>query len=215
MTLAKFLESLFSDGHVRVPAPAEIATGEAEAALSVLTESEAVRRLELPADVPKFDPESAMWAAELVYRGAQFLVYRDVDPEFVKAAFSVPVPDAESPQTHYSVDLCFQYLGDLFRLAKHASSDDPLNDEILRTLQNWPLSAVGVVDCDAATWHRAFEHTGLRRMYVDRVIAKSAQKAMAEPRIQADVVAAAGAFPALVPNFKTTSITADKEDNEV
>lgn len=209
MTLHTFIDSVFDNGRATVAAPKEIDTDEREATAELLVLAERVWRLNQPARLPEFDVPAATWAAEMLYRAAQFQVYRDVNAEFIAAAFQVPPPATDSPAVHYSVDICFRYLPDLNRLVKLAASDDPLLDEIARLLKPWPLSAVGVDAAGAAAWHAVFEQPGLQRMYIDRVITRGDKQRMAEPRVQEAVHIALGAFPQLAPSLAAV-IESDK-----
>lgn len=194
-----FLESLFDNGRVKVPAPQEIQADDRNAAEKLLLQSEATWRLDQPIGLPEFNVSAGMWSAELVFRAAQFQVFRDVNPEDIQTAFKLAGPDGDSPSSHYSVDLCFKYLPDILRMSSLASSEDPLNDEMSQLLSHWPLSAIGVKSVEPPVRGDAFKHQGLWRMFVDRVIAKGDERLMAEPQIQQSIEVAVGAFPDLVP----------------
>lgn len=195
----EFLESLFDNGRVKVITPEEIQTDDRNAAEKLLLQSEAIWRLDQPMGLPEFNVSAGMWSAELLFRSAQFQVFRDVNPEAIQSAFKLAGPDVESPSSHYSVDLCFRYLGDVLRMSNLASSDDPLNDEISQLLSHWPLSAIGVKGVEPPVRGAAFKHQGLWRMFIDRVIAKGDARLMADPQIQQSIEVAVGAFPELVP----------------
>lgn len=200
MALTEFLESLFDNGRVSVSAPDEIVPDNFKSAHDVLVNSEQIWRTDHSAP-PPFDVQAAVWAAEILFRAAQFQVFRDVDAEFIHAAFATPEPDG-SASSHYSVDLCFRYLGDVLHQAKRASAGDPLNDEIVRLLQRWPLSAVGMKGFDPPVRGDAFKHDGLWRMFIDRIVACSDQQLMTDPSVQKSIAAAIGPFPELVPAYR-------------
>lgn len=201
MILTSFVENLFETGRVKVNAPAEIESADFEAAREVLVRTEQLRRQELPGDLPDFEIEPALKAAELLFRGAQFQVHREINIEFVEAAFAERISDDQTPATHYSVDLCFRYLPDLHRLASAASSDDPFLTAILQLAADWPLSAVGLPVTAGKVWHPALQHRALQRMFVDRIIARNDRARMADPRVHEKIRAVIGAHPELVPRL--------------
>ena len=202
LPLTEFLESLFDNGRVKVVAPDELESEDRQGAQKILKTSEAIWRLDQPAGLPEFDIDAALWAAEVLFRAAQFQVFRDVDPGVILVAFGQPGPDVDSPSAHYSVDLCFQFIGEVLRQSTLASSEDPLNEGIVRVLKSWPLSTIGVKDVEPPERGVAFLDRPLWRMFVDRAIATDDQRLLNDPQIQKSVAVAVGAFPELVPAFQ-------------
>lgn len=209
MTLPVFLNDLFEHGRVRVAAPGEISDTDRRRGADVLTVAEEVHRSDLPDGLPEFDADAAIWAAEMLYRAAQFQVFRDVNVEFIAAAFAAPGPDATTPEAHYSVDLTFQYLHDVVRLARAAVNADPLITELAGLVRPWPLSAVGIPESDAIAWQALPNNRALRIMYVDRILARHDERLLNDPDVQSAVRTACGAFPELAP------IPASDPDSEI
>jgi len=199
LPLTEFLESLFDNGRVKVVAPDELESEDRKGAQKILETSEAVWRLDQPTGLPEFDIDAALWAAEVLFRATQFQVFRDVNPDVILAAFSPLGPEVDSPSAHYSVDLCFRYLGDVLRQSTLASREDPLNEGISRLLNSWPLSAIGVKDVEPPERGVAFHDRPLWRLFVDRAISTDDQRLLADPQIQESVAVVVGAFPELVP----------------
>lgn len=199
LPLTNFLESLFDNGRVKVIAPDELESEDRKGAQEILTTSEAIWRLDQPIGLPDFDIDAALWAAEILFRAAQFQVFRDVNPDVIVAAFGQPGPDVDSPSAHYSVDLCFRYIGEVLRQSTLASSEDPLNEGIVELLKGWPLSAIGVKDVEPPERGVAFRNRPLWRMFIDRAIATDDQRLLDDPEIREAVEVAVGAFPELVP----------------
>ncbi|MFK7820600.1 MAG: hypothetical protein AB8G99_17905 [Planctomycetaceae bacterium] len=199
MTLSAFIQDVFDRGRANVPEPAEIDPEDRNATAEVLVASEAIWRENQPGGLPQFNQEAATWAAEMLYRVAQFQTYRDVNAEFIAAALSEPVPTDPTPSVHYSVDLCFRYLPDLHRLAVLASADDPLLIEIIKLLKPWPLSSVGIEIPNTDVWHPAFQHNSLQRMFIDRIIARQDKRRMKDPKVAAAIRSSLGVHTHLVP----------------
>lgn len=201
MGFATFLESMFEDGRVTVDEPTEILASDREAARTVLAEAEQIIRSDAPAGLPAFDLEVALWAAEKLYRAAQFFVSRDVNSEFIEAALSAPRPAGEDAACHYSIDVCFRYIYDVLRLSESLSASDPLNEQLHKLVRDWPLSAVGVTRGDGTRLRQVLDDESLRVLYADRIIERSDREAMSEPQTAEAIKAIIGAFPDLVPAF--------------
>jgi hypothetical protein len=197
MSLATFLVSLFDDGRVRAAAPARLSEEELRAAEAELARFEADFRQEFPGPAPAYDPRAALWGATMFYRAAQFVVYRDVDAPTMAEALSAPGPAANSPAAHYSVDLTFRFLPDLFRLAQSAAGNDPLLAHLVRWRNEWPLSSVGMADVAPRNLDPVANHAELLTLYVDRVLARGDRGRLADVRVRAAARRAVGAFPQL------------------
>lgn len=212
MSFQSFIESVLENGRTQVVAPGEIGGTEKEAVSSTLIEAERVHRANLPAGLPQFDVDAAVWAGEMLFRVAQFFAYRDVNAEFITAALRGPRPDSGSASAHYSVDLCLRYLPDLHRLASHTSSTDPLLEEIETLLEPWPLSRVGLSNTAAPVWHAAIRQPALRKLYVDRIIEKHDERLLSDPHVRDAVRVAIGAFPDLAPKAAASVVVATEEE---
>ena len=212
MTFASFIETTFNSGQVVVDAPEEISDEERRTAATLLIEYEKVWRTQLPAGLPEFQQASGIWAAELLYRSAQFLAHRDVNVEFIDAAFSLPMPEP-SPAAHYSVDLTFRYLCDIWRFAGLASSDDPFSERIVKLVEPWPLSSVGFDQIPLVAEKSLLEQPALRRMYVDRIIAQAKPEQVTDTELRELIASSVGAFPQLAPTLAEL-VTTEDESNE-
>lgn len=177
MTGRSFLSSLLTSGRVEVD---ELAAGPgqlADNAEELLPAFDRLARQELAFTAPEFVPEAAEWAAGVIYRGCQFLVYRRLDEHAMNKAFEVACPRPLSAGVVYSADLLLRYLADLVILARAAAERDVLVAELLRIGSAWPLSSVGIPRLAANQLDpRAVEiimaDRCLRQLYIDRVIAR-------------------------------------------
>jgi len=172
MGQVEFLHALFETGQVKVgplagsPGADRIAAGAGQAVagapsatLEVVRAWDEANRLEFPGRAPPLVEAVAVRAAECFYRACQFTVYRDVDAPTVAELFAEPVhvagerrageqrassdPKPTAPH-HYTVDLIFRFLPELYRLADRASSADPLCDGLRLWAAEWPLSSIGM-----------------------------------------------------------------------
>lgn len=210
MAIDEFLISLFDNGRVRVTPPRveearALAAGASDAAnktIQVLADCGTALAAEFPGEPPEFNPQAAFWGANVVYRSAQLAVYRGLGAEAVAAALSDPPPPNDRPETVWSVDVTLRFLPDLYRLAAGLATDDPLAVELMALAGRWPLSSVGLKNVEVdTTKHTWLDHDGLRRLYVDRVIAARDRPRCQDPRVAAAVREAVGAFPELAPEM--------------
>jgi len=210
MGLAAFLNALFDSGRVRVsPWGQRLLPAEAAAAAVVLAAREQVVRAEFPGDAPAYCPAAALWAAEMFHHACQLAVYRDVDADAVRQSLVIACPEdagtASPAANHYSVDLVFQFLPDLTRMAQSAASDDPLLVRLRQWAAAWPYSSVGLPPADEGDGAAPFDsealagHPGLLRAYVDRAIERADTVRLADPRVRPLAESALGAFPQLAP----------------
>jgi hypothetical protein len=205
LTLTRFLNSLFNEGRVRVSRPAEISNKELSEADEALSMFERVYRQELSAMPPPLSVPAARWAAVTLYRACQFVAFRDVGEDMIARTMGVCCPEGDPPAIHYSVDLAFRYLPDLYKLAQAAGPQDPLLARLGRLAVEWPLSSVGMtgigpVRIDPWAYDRC-----LSALYIDRVIARGDVSRLDDPCVCEAVQQAVGLFPDLAPRMAAAS----------
>jgi hypothetical protein len=201
MALESFLSELFEHGQVRV-APLDDASGnETKAVEWVLREFEASYRQELPGDAPEFALEPALWGATMLYRASQLLVFRDAPAKLVTDSLAAPCPRPVNPATCYAVDLTFRFLPDLIKLARIASSEDPLVERLMVWVREWPLSSVGVAGVGPVQIGGFVDNACLLAVYVDRIIERRDVSRLGDARIRTGVRQALGLFNELAPEM--------------
>jgi len=201
MALDTFLSSLFDHGRLAVPVP-ESVEGEAELAASgaILDGFEAGWRLDFPGTAPEWDRESGLFAARVLYRGAQGAMFRQIGAEALRAGFALPPPDVgDAASAHYSVDVTLRFLPDLARMARGASADDPLVGLLDTLAREWPLSSVGMPGVEPESIEPIAGHSGLLRLYVDRIVAAADTSRLGDPRVVDAARRAVGAHHELCP----------------
>lgn len=201
VALSEFLNDLFNEGRVQLSRPTEISHAELQEADKVIVAFEQNYRRELPAIPPLLCLPASRWAATVFYRACQFAVFRDVGQEIISQTMAVPCPEGDPPAIHYSVDLTFRFLPDLFKLAKSASLDDPLLMQLMRLAVRWPLSSVGISGIDKIETYSWEKHPALLTLYVDRVIARSDVSRLSNPTVREAIQRALGVFPDLAPKM--------------
>jgi hypothetical protein len=204
VALRSFLALLSETGRAAVDrpdAPLESTTGEAN---DLLVSFDALAREQAPFTAPAFSLDVGRWAAELMYRACQCLVYRELGEEAVRAAFAPGCPQPLSAGTIYSADLVLRYLADLATLARATSERDVLVDELATLAAAWPLSSVGMPrlpagQLDSKAMEAIVGDRCLRQLYIDRVIARRDESRLAYPAVREGVREAIGLYDTLWP----------------
>ena len=179
--LALFLKALAEEGRALV-SQSPLANHPSDA-LEVLRQLDGIAREEFGAELPQFSPEAALWAARLVYRLCQFTVCRDIGAERIAAVCREACPVARSPEMNWSADLTLRHLPKLFQLARHLSEGDPLVQHLKQIATAWPLSSVGIAGLENLSLESFIQHPGLRRLYLDRVVATDDISRLNDPRV--------------------------------
>jgi hypothetical protein len=201
MSIHSFLSALFNDGRVRVDPLVAPTEEDLQQADELLAAFERQYRDELPGTPPPFARPAARQGAWLLYRVCQFLVFRDLDAETMRRELCHEPDAASSPSVHYAVDLTLRFLPDAVRLARGKASGDPLVTELLRLATHWPLSSVGVSGVGDVTVDAFVEDPCLRRLYVDRIIARQDLSRLCDERVRAEVAGVVGSHPELAPEI--------------
>ena len=142
--------------------------------------------------------EAACWSAGMLYRACQFLVWREMDGQVVKASLALAGPTLVDAAACRAVDLYFRYLPDVIALSRGVSESDPLVQGLMQLAAAWPLSSVGVRGVKPGDVTPFIQHAALRQLYVDRIIDHRDQSRLDDPRVRGALVQTAGAYPALL-----------------
>ncbi len=179
------LNELWRTGRLVAEHPVAAIEPERNALIGWLLKAEAEYRLQLPSAPPPLDVASAIWAAQQFYRASQLLVHRELGEELIQSGLETEPLEAAMPSNntasdaiasiHYSVDLHFRFLPDLRRLAKAASSSDPILLKIDAWAEQWPLSAARMQNpiVSQEKLEPILLNRCLRIMYIERVLDRS------------------------------------------
>lgn len=195
--LAIFVGALNGAGVIRL-ANATRPSQEIEPLLPILRDLHKQAELAFPGAAPPLHPEAAAWAFATLYRACQCMVFRAIDEATILSdlcAYGGSEPD--SAAAAFSVDLAFQHLPEIYRLAKAASVNDPLVAKLETLAVQWPLSAVGVagIACDLPEY--LANHSGMRQYFTDRIIARGDYDRLNHPALIRCARQALGAYPDL------------------
>lgn len=201
MSLTSFLSTLFEDGCVQVPEWAPLTDDDRKAALHRITEYEATYRAALPGVPPEMDASRALAAAEAMFRACQCLVYRELDPQELLAASFVPEPGTRRPADHYSADLAYRFLPDVWRLSRNAAANDPLVSCVRELAARWPLSSVGIADLPALDVEGFINDRCLLTLYVDRIVERRDRSRLTDSRVRSALREACGMYTEWIPEL--------------
>jgi hypothetical protein len=201
MSLPVFLNMLFDHGRIRVPICSPIPADELAEARRVLVEFESGYRLTLPGEPPEFLVETACWAAVVLYRACQCLVYRELDVPQTLPSLKVQVSGPRQPAHHYSSDVVLRFLPDAWRLSRDVARGDPLVQYLHELAGSWPLSSVGIADVNVLHLDEFAHDRSLLAVYTDRIVERQDRSRLAEPRVRAAIRTSIGMFPDLAPEM--------------
>jgi len=215
VSISLFLKAMGEGGVVTVPPVGEgLARGDEGEVRAIIKAMDAGARAEVAYGAPALVMEVARWAAERLYRACQFLVYREVEAELVRAGCAVACPGAASPEVCYSADLVLRHLGEVYALARGVAREDPLVEGLMALARAWPMSSVGMAEVGRVDVSGFIGHAGLRRLYADRVIEAEDVARLDHPAVVAAVREAVGAFPEIAPGISKAVKKAEGKEME-
>jgi hypothetical protein len=175
MRLTNFLKELWETGSASVDRDLEFTDKELEDCHSLLIHYEKNARLNVPENLPGFNVGMAVHAVQLFYNISQMVVNRDFSENLIDECFSrvEKFEDEKDLTTVWSVDLIFQHLPSLLKIAKNLSEGDSLCQRIIELSENFPLSSVGI---PLKKCHDGFlfENSSLTIIYLNRIIENQA-----------------------------------------
>jgi hypothetical protein len=202
------LRGLLEDGRAVLRTPLVPGPAELPAAESVLIEFEQRYRLEMPGEAPALSLPAALWGAEMTYFACQCLAFREIDEAELTSRLSRPFAGKWDASVHYSVDLTFRMLPDLYHRARATSRNDPLVARLAGWADDWPLSSVGMpavtrekAAADPTRIDAILEHPSLRTLYIDRIIARNDLSRLSDRRVAELATAAIGLHEELAPEL--------------
>ena len=201
MGILLFLSQLQESGGIVLENPSEPRAIDLEQCDGALLEIERLVRPTLAWEPPELSLPVARWAARMMYAISQTLVFRDIDGEALERRFARRCPGAPSPSRCYSVDLMFQYLPDVFSIARRLAPGDPLVDRIRQTAREWPLSSVGTPEIGAVSTDAFWDSRSLRQLYIDRILARNDRSRLSSEVVRGEVRASLGLYRDLCPEI--------------
>ena len=165
---------------------------------------------DLPGEPLPFDESAARLGATLLFRAAWFYLQREEDAARIATLLHAGPAAPRTPAAMFSADLALRCLPDIFRIVSTLTPTDPLVPALQWLAAEFPLSGAAVPPAEGApfappppaVWAALHAHPGVRRMFVDRILAAKARWWLAFPEIRQAARDAGGAYRAeLLPDF--------------
>ncbi len=137
-------------------------------------------RLEAPSAAPELDLQAAQWGLSCLAWSVFLLVDRSQADTALPKELAEAEPSGDLAGHHWSIDLSFRYLHDVLVRARAAAAEDGLVGQLEQLCSRWPLASVGTGLALPETRARTIlENDCLRRVLLDRIIAKSDRELLA------------------------------------
>lgn len=147
-----------------------------------------------PFSTPKYDAESALWAAKIVYTACQILLYREhkeAELTDLLPAFTQPI----TTEAILSADLCLRFLPQILAEAKLIDPEDYLIPILESILNQWHYSGIGIpLSLKNLDFELIFSNPCLEQLYIDRVIDKKDKKRAELPQMLEKIRATLGIY---------------------
>ena len=121
-------------------------------------------------NLPAFETEAALWAAQTIYTAAQLLLYR----ENKETDLEQLLPDYNITRTAsavLSVDLCLRFLPDILVQLKMIDSEDSIIEILERKLIYWHYSGINyTLPLQLLDFNSMFIEHALKSIYINRII---------------------------------------------
>lgn len=157
----------------------------------------------LEAGYPVFDEEAAWWGARMFTRVSWLYLDRASAAADASDLLREEMPGGDRATAHFSADLALRWLPDLHVLARAASPEDPLIEQMRLLGRRAPLSGIGIPWLAEGEKLEGIPHrlaiiqsdAGIWRLLIDRVIERRDREKLTDPAIAESVAVALGAFP--------------------
>lgn len=147
-----------------------------------------------PFSTPKYNAESALWAAKTVYTACQILLYREhkeAELTDLLPLFSYPI----TTEAILSADLCLRFLPQVLDEAKLIDPEDQVIPILESILQQWHYSGIGIeLTLENLDFDPIFSNPCLEQLYIDRVIEKKDRKRAESPQLLEKIKATLGNY---------------------
>lgn len=126
--------------------------------------------LQHPSGAPPFDAAAAGWSAQMVYKVAQLILYRENKPEDLRAL--LPLFNAErNASAILSADLCLRFIPVMRQHLHLIDPEDPLLELLDELMIQWHYSGIaGSPDISKLDFAPIVSSTSLLVLYSERII---------------------------------------------
>lgn len=179
--------TIFSDIH-------DISMKEEENAMDYFQAEFEKERLEFLSDTIVCDPETALWAAKVVYYSAQLHLIRQNTAKDLNKLIP-PFKGEREVSTLLSADLSLRFLPQIVSALQMADPEDPLVKMLESVLKQFHYSAVGSdLELEGINWEEELRDKTYRKLYLERIMEKKAYKLAEIPYINQLLIAEFGLY---------------------
>ena len=147
-----------------------------------------------PFSTPKYNAESALWAAKIVYTACQILLYREhkeAELTDLLPLFSQPI----TTEAILSADLCLRFLPQILAEAKLIDPEDHVIPILENILNQCHYSGIGIIlALENLDFDPIFSNPCLEQLYIDRVIETKDRKRAELPQMLEKIRATLGNY---------------------
>jgi hypothetical protein len=148
----------------------QITQSDSEQVRTFLEEEYNREACEYPSGIPPFHAEAAIWSAQLVYKTAQLILYRENKPEDLRAL--LPIFTAEqNASVILSADLCLRFVPVMRQHLHVIDPEDPLLDLLDELFVHWHYSGISASpDVSKLDFTPIVSSPALLTLYSERII---------------------------------------------
>lgn len=151
-------------------------------------------RLEFLSDKIRFNNETAIWAAKILYHSTQlYLIRKDTAKDLENL---IPQYQGEKDVSAIlSADLSLRFLPQLLDALQVADSTDPLVKMLENILHQFHYSGIGLdLNLEKINWEEELKDKTYRKLYLERIVEKKAYKLAEIPYINQLLIAEFGMY---------------------
>lgn len=149
---------------------------------------------EYPSGAPVYNSEAALWAAALIYRAAQLLLYREQKEVQLEGMF----PDytgERSLSAILSADLTLRFIPSVLEKLHEIDPEDGLLVILNKVAAEWDYSAIGSkVNSVLPDFEMAVNNRLFMKLYIDRIIAVRDQRLASNAAVNREIRSSLGMY---------------------
>ena len=126
--------------------------------------------LSLPGEALAFHKEAAVWGTQMIFILCAASAFREIETQELLQWLEPTLPWPDSPEAHFSADLCMLYLSDIHSLVSKIADGDPLLLYIENVALSVPLSSIGIPLSKEPQLDTINMHKGLQQLHAERVV---------------------------------------------
>ena len=149
---------------------------------------------EYPFRSPDFNPTAALWSAEIIYKVAQLILYREHKSEELTHLLP-PFAGELTDSAMLSADLCLRFLPEMLEQLKLIDSQDSLIVLLEGYLHQWHYSGIGATtEIEELDFSIITSNACLFQLYCNRIIDKKQLNFANHPQMSERIKASLGIY---------------------